>query len=179
VPTWIFAPVSQSHRLFSSHFSLSFSPHYFICIYNKNNRHTMPKVAPASVVRRSTRSPVPPSSGSNNGSLSPDATAFQLLKSQLENEEWRILSSRKGGFDALVKKGHALDDAGECVYILNCLWIFFYYRLLVVLLSLARSLALSCASLFSHVSCHVIAPLLSCTLFYFHANMIYHHPFLS
>jgi hypothetical protein len=177
VPTWIFAPVSQSHRLFSSHFSLSFSPHYFICIYNKNNRHTMPKVAPASVVRRSTRSPVPPSSGSNNGSLSPDATAFQLLKSQLENEEWRILSSRKGGFDALVKKGHALDDAGElCLYSELSLDIFLLS--IIGCPSLARSLALSCASLFSHVSCHVIAPLLSCTLFYFHANMIY-HPFLS
>jgi hypothetical protein len=167
------SPTDFSLLTSHSHFHLIISS----ASTTKNNRHTMPKVAPASVVRRSTRSPVPPSSGSNNGSLSPDATAFQLLKSQLENEEWRILSSRKGGFDALVKKGHALDDAGElCLYSELSLDIFLLS--IIGCPSLARSLALSCASLFSHVSCHVIAPLLSCTLFYFHANMIY-HPFLS
>ncbi len=44
---------------------------------------------------------------------SPDATAYQLLVTQLEREEWRQLSDRKGGF-ALVKKGCTIDDAGEC-----------------------------------------------------------------
>jgi len=71
----------------------------------------MPKSAAApSSIRRSSRSPVPPSSSSD--SRSPDATAYQLLANQLEKEEWRQLSNRKGGF-ALVKKGHSIDDAVE------------------------------------------------------------------
>mmetsp|Transcript_19843 Transcript_19843/g.29686 ORF Transcript_19843/g.29686 Transcript_19843/m.29686 type:complete len:176 (-) Transcript_19843:178-705(-) len=70
----------------------------------------MPKTAALSSIRRSSRSPVPPSSSSD--SRSPDATAYQLLANQLEKEEWRQLSNRKGGF-ALVKKGHSIDDAVE------------------------------------------------------------------
>jgi len=71
----------------------------------------MSKLAAApSSIRRSSRSPAPPSSSSD--SRSPDATAYQLLANQLEKEEWRQLSNRKGGF-ALVKKGHSIDDAGK------------------------------------------------------------------
>ena len=79
----------------------------------------MPTLAPSttSTRRRSTRSPAPPStstSSSENNSRSPDATAYQLLRAQLEKEEWRLLSDRKGGF-ALVKKGYTIDDAGESI----------------------------------------------------------------
>lgn len=72
-----------------------------------------------SIRRRSTRSPVPPSSSSSD-IRSPDATAYQLLVTQLEREEWRQLCDRKGGF-ALVKKGHTIDDAGEFWCLCVCL----------------------------------------------------------
>eukprot|EP00985_Skeletonema_marinoi_P022303 scaffold14217_cov127-Skeletonema_marinoi.AAC.3 len=108
----------------------------------------MPKTAALSSIRRSSRSPVPPSSSSD--SRSPDATAYQLLANQLEKEEWRQLSNRKGGF-ALVKKGHSIDDA-VCQRIM-----------------MGRSaclLSIGCAPL-THVSCHAVIGyllVLSCTL---------------
>jgi hypothetical protein len=149
------------HHFFAPHLR-SHSPS------SKNKSTTMPKLA-----RRSTRSPAPPSSaGGNNGGLSPDATAFQLLKSQLEKEEWRRLSSRKGGFyDTLVKKGHTLDDAGElatsnCRTALNKFYHDFQ-RIYCVSFSLAcsRVLHLTC-----HVmSCHCRTPPFSCTIYYIYA----------
>lgn len=82
----------------------------------------MKVVAPSSSVRRSSRSPAAPvsssgiSNGGGGGGRSPDATAFQLLKNQLEKEgEWRQLSNRHGIYDILVKKGHNLGDAGEWI----------------------------------------------------------------
>jgi hypothetical protein len=71
-----------------------------------------------SSVRRSTRSPAPPSSSSagnttNNG-LTPEETAFQLLKQELESDGWRDLSNKKCGLGfVFVKKGYSLDDAGK------------------------------------------------------------------
>ena len=73
----------------------------------------MPKQAPStsSTRRRSTRSPAPPSS--SDLVRSADATAYQLLRAQLEKEEWRLLSNRNTGGFVLVKKGFTIDDAGE------------------------------------------------------------------
>lgn len=77
----------------------------------------MPTVT--SSVRRSTRSPAPPSSSStgnnsNNNGLTPEQTAFQLLKQELEVEGWRDLSNKKCGLGfVFVKKGYSLDDAGK------------------------------------------------------------------
>ena len=70
-----------------------------------------------SSVRRSTRSPAPPSSsaGTSNG-LTPEETAFQLLKQELEAEGWRDLSNKKCGLGfVFIKKGHSLDDAGKFI----------------------------------------------------------------
>jgi hypothetical protein len=69
-----------------------------------------------SSVRRSTRSPAPPSSSAGNSSngLTPEETAFQLLKQELEAEGWRDLSNKKCGLGfVFIKKGHSLDDAGK------------------------------------------------------------------
>ena len=102
--------------LTSSHFFTSHAPSN-PRVNHPYSETTMPKVvAPStssSTRRRSTRSPAPPSSSaSSDNHRSAEMTAYQLLRSQLEKEEWRLLSNRKGGF-VLVKKGFTIDDAGE------------------------------------------------------------------
>ena len=72
----------------------------------------MPAVV-ASALRRSTRSPTPTSI--SNGSLTAQATAFQLLKEELDrDDEWREVRSGVVGLHSLlVKMGYTLENAGE------------------------------------------------------------------
>ena len=71
----------------------------------------MPKLATSN--RRSTRTRTP-EGGGDNGSLTAEATAYQLLVSVLEKEGWRELRNRKTGVGALVKRGFTIENAGEC-----------------------------------------------------------------